>query len=157
GNGNDLSGPMTFDATAGRLATLGLENVNPLATLPAWAPGVATSLTSATLVLENAPVALPSLTTATLTVVAGGDIAQAARAKLVVGDHAGFRTGAFAVQLPNPGNDFNVVSLGTSGLAPVALVASGGLVLDDWIVGPGTVAVVAHGAITEAGGGPGFR
>jgi hypothetical protein len=154
GVANDLSGPVTFNDTSGTLQTVGLENADRLAALPTLI-GAAVPMTSVTINFDNAPVALAGFDTASLSVRAGGNITQTAR--LTVSGHASFAAGPFGIQLTNGGNNFNVVTLSNSGLSPVALVTFGGLVIDDWYVGSGTLSVTANGPILETGGAVGLQ
>jgi hypothetical protein len=156
GSENDLPGAVTFTGSSNSLTTIGFENNDPLATLPAIS-GLAATQTSVTINLDSAPVALSSFNTATLNVMAGGNISQQSGSTLTVTGHATFFTGFAGIQLGN-NNSFNVVTLVNSGQNAVSLTSTNtsGLVIENWSLGSGPVTVTSSGAITESGNSTGL-
>ena len=134
GSNNDFSGPVTFTGTgAGNLTTLGFETRTtwPLPTLTPG--GFANPLASVTYVLDNAPIVLPTINAATLSVTAGGNIGQQGGTALTVTGNAVFDAAgvgnlsdaSFAIQLTSAANSFNTVSLNNSGESAVAITTTG--------------------------------
>jgi hypothetical protein len=156
-SGNFFSGVVVLDGTLGsNLTTIGFENDSPLANLPTLS-GVAPALASIRFDLPNAPVVLPVLpSTTTLTVNAGGNVAQLAPLT-VTGEAFITTTGGYAIQLNDASNSIHEVSLNNSGQNAVALTTTGALLLDDSSVGAGAVSLFANGPITQTGGAGGFK
>ncbi len=96
GENNDFSGPVTFTGSGvGNVTTIGFENADPLATLPTLTVGgFAAPLTSVTYTLDNAPINLSSINTASLSVTAGGNISQTLGTTLTVTGNAFFNAAA---------------------------------------------------------------
>ena len=121
---NDLgSNAIVLGGTLGDIRDLSLRNINTNAQTPSAAnfAGMTTTLRNLTLEFDAAPIALPALTTSTislvpgaLTVIAGGAITQQTGTLKVAGTSS-FAAGANLITLINASNDFiGAVSLSNS-------------------------------------------
>ena len=104
-----------LSGTVGNIRDLNIRNVNAGAKMPVIAPSTAswtglTGLQNLTLNFDAAPIALPGLTASgTMTITAGGTITDSGPS--VVPGLSVFNSGAFNIELNDPGNNFGTVQL----------------------------------------------
>ncbi len=142
---NNFGGAVAFGGTQTNIRDIGIRNLNAGATIPALA-GV-TSLRNLTLMFDNAPLALPSLTASgNLIATAGGTITQTGA--LTIAGITTLAAGANDITLNNAVNNFSTVGI-TSG-NNVSLTDNTALDLGTATI-TGNLDVTTGGALTQSG------
>jgi hypothetical protein len=140
---NDFSGPVVINGAS--VTTVHLTNTDLLATLPSLPAAVGVLVINFT----SAPIALPNLNVANVSITAQGIVQQPGTA-LNVGGLAAFNSGSFPLLLTSTGNQFNIIKrLTNSGPNDVVLNAADGITLDTWSLGSGKLTVTVNGPISE--------